>query len=150
MSIVGWYYLHENNELIYKASPDAIIDIRDSDFSRCAWPIDPSDRKGAWELLVESLALGAKPDRVAQLAATWHCTDEDADKYAEVIGVVIKQDGNTWCVHREDFVDIQSSPAGFGNNKLEAMADLAKQLGICGGHMWRSTFSDLVSVRGAR
>lgn len=146
MSTAGWYYLHQNNDLIYKPSPDAIVDIRDSDFAVCSWPLDTTDRKSAWELLVEAQALGANKNRIKELAGKWHCNDTDADKFAEVVGVVIKKDGNAWCAHRIDFVDLQSSPAGFGESKLEALSALASELGISGGHMWRSTFSDLVKV----
>lgn len=147
MSIVGWYYLHENGDLIYKPDADAISDIRDSDFSRCAWSVDPSNRKGAWEILIESLALGANPDRVVQLAEKWKCTDADAEIFAEVVGVIIVQDGNAWIAHRKDFIDLQSSPAGVGKNKLEAMANLAKDMGIQGGNFWRSTFSELLEIK---
>lgn len=146
MSANGWYYLHENGDLIYKPSPDAIVDIRDSDFAVCSWPIDVSSRLSAWELLVESLALGACKDRINELADKWHCNDQDADKFASVVGVEIERDGDQWCAHKSDFINLQESPAGFGNNKLEALADLAKELGLMGGHMWRSTFSDLVKV----
>ncbi|MEI7174712.1 hypothetical protein [Pectobacterium carotovorum] len=146
MSNNGWYYLHKNGDLIYKPSPDAIVDIRDSDFAVCSWPIDVKSRASAWELLVEALALGANPDRVSELAEKWKCSDDDADMFAKHIGIEIKKDGDQWCAHKEDFVDLQSSPSGFGDNKLSAMAGLAKQLGINGGHMWRSNFSDLVKV----
>ncbi|WP_312740494.1 hypothetical protein [Cedecea neteri] len=146
MSINGWYYLHQNGDLIYKPSPDAIVDIRDSDFAVCAWPIDVKDRKSAWELLVESLALGANKSRVKELAQKWNCNDSDADMFASVVGVVIKEDGNAWCAHKSDFIDLQVSPSGFGDSKLEALASLAESLGLTGGHIWRNTFSDLVKV----
>lgn len=144
MSIKGWYYLHQNGDLIYKPSPDAIVDIRDSDFAVCSWPIDATDRKTAWEILVEAAALGARESRISELAEKWGCNDQDADMFASVVGVVLKVDGNQWCAHRFDFVNLQESFAGFGDSKLLAMADLAKHLGIRGGHMWRSTFSDLI------
>ncbi|MBS0056913.1 MULTISPECIES: hypothetical protein [Yersinia] len=146
MSIIGWYYLHVNGELIYKPDPDAIADIRDSDLALCAWAIDPHNRKSAWELLVEAMALGANQSRIDELADKWKCNDTDADKFAEVVGVEIAKDRNSWCAHRKDFVNLQESPAGFGDNKLKAMADLAKTLGITSGHIWRSTFSDLAAV----
>ena len=146
MSTDGWYYLHENGDLIYKPSPDAIIDIRDSDLALCSWPLDKSNRKTAWEILVEAKALGASKQRIDELAEKWHCNDEDADMFAKVTGVELKLDGNAWCAHRKDFIDLQSSPAGFGENKLDAMSDLAKSLGLRGGHMWRSSFSDLTKV----
>lgn len=144
MSINGWYYLHQNNDLIYKPSPDAIADIRDSDFAVCSWPIDVTDRKSAWEILVEASALGANDSRINELAEKWNCNDQDADMFASVVGVEIEQDGNQWCAHRQDFINLQESPAGFGESKLLAMADLARHLGIRGGHMWRSSFSDLI------
>lgn len=145
MSINGWYYLHQNGDLIYKPSPDAIVDIRDSDFAVCSWPVDVSSRKLAWEMLVEAVALGAHESRISELAKKWNCDDEDADMFASVIGVDLEIDGNQWCAHRTDFVNLQESPAGFGESKLMAMADLARNLGISGGHMWRSSFSDLVN-----
>lgn len=146
MSKNGWYYLHENGDLIYKPSPDAIVDIRDSNFAVCSWPLDASDRKTGWEILVEALALGANDQRISEIAEKWQCNDVDADKFADVIGVKLKKDGDSWCAHKADFIDLQSSPAGFGENKLKAMASLAKNLGLKGGHMWRSTFSDLAKV----
>lgn len=146
MSISGWFYLHQNSDLIYKADPDAICDIRDSDFAVCSWPIDPADRKGAWELLIEAQALGADKQRIDELAEKWKCGDVDADTFARVVGVVLEKDGNEWCAHKQDFIDLQASPAGFGRSKLDAMADLAKGLGIRSGHMWRSSFSDLLKV----
>ena len=145
MSINGWYYLHQNGDLIYKPSPDAIVDIRDSDLAVCSWPVDVRSRKFAWEMLVEALALGALESRIFELAEKWNCNDEDADMFASVIGVDLEIDGNQWCAHRPDFVNLEESPAGFGESKLLAMADLARNLGIRGGHMWRSSFSDLVN-----
>lgn len=144
MSIQGWYYLHENGDLIYKSDPDSITDIRDSDFARCSWPFDARNRKGAWELLVEAQALGADKSRINKLAERWGCNDQDANMFAQLVGVEIEQDGNAWCAHKTDFINLQESPAGFGDNKLSAMAELAKALGLRGGHMWRATFSDLV------
>jgi hypothetical protein len=38
-------------------------------------------------------------------------------------------DGNQYMCHLEDFVDLQSSPAGFGFSKKEALMDLLEQLG---------------------
>lgn len=146
MSINGWYYLHQNGDLIYKPSPDSIVDIRESDFAVCSWPVDVSSRKNAWEILVESLALGAKKESVNELAEKWGCDDTDADMFSNVVGIVIKRDGNKWCAHKRDFVDLQASQAGFGVTKLEAFAALAKILGLKSGHIWRSTFSDLVKV----
>lgn len=147
MAIIGWYYLHENNELIYKPSSDAITDIRDSSFAVCSWPMDPESRLMGWNILVESFALGAKKSRIEELADKWSCDNDDAETYASHIGVNLSVDGNQFCATKIDFVNLQESPAGFGATKLEAMSELAKELGISGGHMWRSTFQDLVEVK---
>lgn len=147
MSIQGWYYLHENGDLIYKRDLDGTAaDIRDSDFARCMWPMDPSDRAGAWDIAIEGLALGARPARVKELAGKWGLTDADADEYARRAGITLELDGNAWCATGPGFEDLQQSPAGFGATKLEAMAELAKALEIRVGKMWRQTFRDRLRV----
>lgn len=145
MAIQGWYYLHENGSLIYKASPDAACDIRDSDFARAMWPMDVTDRAGAWNILVEASALSAKPERIKELAEKWNCDDADADNYANYLGISLQIDGNAWCATCSDFQNLQESPAGFGYTKLEAMAALCRDLGYTGGIMWNATFKDLCS-----
>jgi hypothetical protein len=145
--MIGWYYLHENGELIYKPRADAACDIRDSNLALTMWPMDPSDRAGAWAILVEGLALGARPSRVSELADTWHCNDIDADRYADHVGVSLKKDGDSWCATGPGFENLQESPAGFGDTKLEAMASLAKALGLRNGKMWRATFADLLNQK---
>jgi hypothetical protein len=37
-------------------------------------------------------------------------------------------DGDRWCATLADFIDLQSSPAGFGATRLEALANLLKCL----------------------
>ena len=72
MALEGWYYLHTNGSLIYKRElGETAADIRESDFARAMWPMDPTDRAGAWNVLVEALALGADAARVKELAAKW-------------------------------------------------------------------------------
>jgi hypothetical protein len=147
MSIQGWYYLHTNGDLIYKRDYDGTAaDIRESDFARSLWPMDPEDRAGAWRLLVEAKAAGAKPDRVTELAAKWGCTDDDGLIYAEHIGVKVQRDGNAWCATRRDFQDLQASSAGFGETVLEALSELAKNLKFVPSKMWGATFHDLVKA----
>lgn len=34
------------------------------------------------------------------------------------------KDGNQWCAVMPDFINLQESPAGFGNTQLEARSDL--------------------------
>lgn len=145
MSIIGWYYLHVNGELIYKPSPDAAEDIRESDLARHMWAVDVHNRASAWDILVEAWALGAKMDRIMELAAKWGCHDADADNYAARVGVTISLDGNMWCATGPGFVNVQESPAGFGDTKLEAMAELARELGMYPSKMWAPTFQGLLS-----
>ena len=38
------------------------------------------------------------------------------------------QDGNMWCCVHGDFVNLQESPAGFGNTPQEAMDALIKEI----------------------
>ena len=145
--LVGWYYLHTNGDLIFKRGlGETAADIRDSDFARCMWPMRPDDRAGAWDIAVEGLALGARKERVAELAAKWGLNDTDADEYARRAGITLELDGNAWCATGPGFEDLQQSPAGFGATKLEAMAELAKALEIHAGTMWRQTFRERLSV----
>lgn len=149
MSIQGYYYLHENGSLIYKRGVDAAVDIRDSDLARGLWPLDPNDRAGAWRILVEAGSCGADQARIAELAALWGCTDEDAAHYAEYVGCRLYMDGDAWCATRSDFENLQESPAGFGSTALEALTALAKELGYQPSTMWGATFADLLRLQAA-
>jgi hypothetical protein len=143
--ISGWYYLHTNGELIYKRDFDGTAaDLRESDFVRHFWPMDTTDRSNAWDILVEASALGANLKRIAQLEAQWQCDDEDAQHYVKYLGCRLFKDGTAWCATRKDFIDLGSSPAGFGDTALEAFADLAKHLGFHAAKMWGAKFSDLL------
>lgn len=142
----GWYYLHTNGELLYKRElGGTAADIRESDFARALWPCDPTDRAGAWRILVEALAAGAHASRVAELAAKWGCTDADAVQYAKHLGARLSRDGDQWCATRGDFVNIQESPAGFGPDALHAFAALAMALGYRPQKLWGASFADLVT-----
>lgn len=146
MSISGWYYLHENGDLIFKKDyPGVAADIRESDFAIGLWPVDSSDREGAWNILVEGLAAGANYGRIQELADKWKCTDTDAENYASRVGVILHIDGDQYCAKRFDFQNIQDSPVGFGNTALEAMAGLCKELGYRPAKMWGSSFKDLLA-----
>ena len=71
----GWYYLHQNGELIYKQDLDGIeADIRESPFAVALWPCNTSNRAHAWRILVEGLAAGAHKDRIMELAQKWECS----------------------------------------------------------------------------
>lgn len=145
MSINGWYYLHENGELIYKPRPEAAADIRESDFARAMWPVDARDRASGWTIIVEGLAAGANASRVFGLATKWGCTDEDAQVYAERVGAKLFKDGAKWCATAPDFVNLHESPAGFGHHAYEALAWLCKALGYKPSKMWGDTFAGLLA-----
>lgn len=150
MSIIGWYYLHVNGELIYKRDLDGTAaDIRESDLARGLWPMDPQDREGAWRIVIEAGAAGAKPERIKELAAKWQCDDEDAEIFAKHMGMRLYRDGNQWCATRADFENLQESTAGFGGTALDAFIDLAKSLGYKPSKMWGAIFRDLVKVKEA-
>lgn len=141
-----WYYLHENGELICKKDLDGIVqDFRESDFVRAFWQIrDESSREDAWTILVEAMALKSDKERLKQLAKKWDCDDEDAQIYARRVGVKLFIDGDTKCAAKTGFIDLQSSPCGFGETYLEAMADLCHRLGFKDGKMWNKTFAQLL------
>lgn len=150
MALIGWYYLHENGLLIYKRElGGTAADIRESTFARAMWPLDPEDRAGAWRIVVEGLAAGANKERVEELATLWHCNDADADNYAGHLGISIERDGNAWMAVPPWFENLQESPAGFGDTKLEAMAALCKEIGYLPSKMWGATFADLLKPKAA-
>ena len=141
--IEGYYYLHTNGSLIYKVGTECVADIRDSDFARCLWPCDPTDRAGAWMMLSEALAIGANPARVNELAGKWGCDDKDAERFAQYICVTLEMDGGAWCAKFENFTCLQESPAGFGDSALEAFASLCKAANVHRGKLWGATFADI-------
>lgn len=141
----GWYYLHQNGDLIYKRElGETAADIRESPFAIGLWPVEPSDRGGAWSILIEALSAGAKKERIFELAEKWKCTNDDAKMYAERYGASLFMDGTAFCATRKDFMDLQESPAGFGGSYLEAMADLCRQLGYKPSKMWGNSFPNLL------
>lgn len=146
----GWFYLHTNGDLIYKRDLDGTqADLAESPFVRSVWPMDARNRLTAWDMLVESSALGADATRIAELASKWGCHDTDAVEYAKRAGVILTRDGSQWCATRRDFVDLQTSPAGFGASCLDAMGALCRDLGFSGRRMWSPTFRDLVQAEAA-
>ncbi len=152
--IQGYYYLHENGDLIYKNGSDAILDIRDSDLCHSAWAWT-GERQCAWQICVESLSLienlrGTEEAkrlkaRVNELAEKWGLTDSDAEQYAEFIGIKLGIDGNQKTATKTDFINLQESPCGFGDSNLYAMASLCHELEYRGGKMWNTTFQDLLN-----
>lgn len=77
----GYYYLHsESKDLIYK--PEICVqsdpEYFNSPFVQKVWHIDISDRSNAWTIVLESLALGARVERVKELAEKWGCDYNDS------------------------------------------------------------------------
>lgn len=123
--IDGWYYLHTNGALIFKRFP--FRPDPESPFVRRIWPVCSSDRGVAWIMLIEALSLGANREIVMGLAARWGCIDEDAVEFVlRFDRLRLFKDGDQWCATYDDFVDLQESPAGFGDTALEALAALPK------------------------
>lgn len=40
--------------------------------------------------------------------------------------VILTMDGNKWCAHRPDFINLQESLAGFGDTEIDAIHELLK------------------------
>jgi hypothetical protein len=119
----GYYYLHENGDLIWKKlKPEQEA----GSFVKKVWAVDETDRGCAWIIAIEALALGARKERIQELATKWGLTDEDAQEFAMRTGLNLFRDGNQWCATFSDFINLQESQAGFGDTALDAFADLAK------------------------
>lgn len=147
--IDGYYYLHENKDLIYKKKLDdgMVADFRESDFVTMFWAIDLQDRECFWSFLVEALASGANKERVFEIAVKARCTEEDAQVYAQRLDISLLPDGNAMGAMRKidyETSNIQESPCGFGDNSLEALANFAINLGYKPQKMWGSSFRELV------
>ena len=142
--IDGYMYLHTNGDLIYKKAFDGVeADLRESGFVRMFWPIDIQQRYDAWRCLVEAKALGANESRIDELAKKWGCHDDDADNFANCLGLQLFIDGASWCAVRADFVNLAESPAGFGDSCLDAISELLNALGFKPCKTWGHTIKDL-------
>jgi hypothetical protein len=75
-----YYYLHTNGDLIAKnpSVVDSDACYFDSPFVKKVWKINLTDRKDAWKLVLEALALGCRIDRANELAHKWNLTFEDS------------------------------------------------------------------------
>jgi hypothetical protein len=128
----GWFYLHVNGDLIYKSAyTHNESDFSGSPFCKKYWPVDAKNKDDVWKVMIEALAAGARKERIKELSIKWHCTNEEAEKYAEKVGLDLGMDGDAFYARAKspDFVDMQESPCGFGDSYLEAMADLHNQVG---------------------
>lgn len=143
MKAEGFYYLHENKELIYKRADDGTeADFRESPFVVAFWPVWKESRESAWRTLVEGLAAGASKDTVARLAAVWSCNDVDGQRYASRIGVTIRRHGEGW------IASVPSNRSEVAPSVLEALAQLCASMGyqpskVVGGD--NPSFRDLIN-----
>ena len=72
-----FYYLHSTTkDLIFKRfRPED-----DSDFVEKTWAVDTKDRACAWTIVLEALSMGARIERVKELAEKWKLTQEDFEE----------------------------------------------------------------------
>lgn len=147
MTIDGYMLLYKKDgHLGYQKGSEYVADYREDDEVKMLWPIILSDRYSVWRCLVEAKAIGASNERINELAEKWACTDDDAQKFADCLGLQRSLDGNAWCATRADFNDLQTSPAGFGETCLEAIAGLLKELNFAPCKTWGHTIKDLCQV----
>jgi hypothetical protein len=122
----GWCYLHTNGDLIFKRTKP---EIEYGGFVRRVWPLDVINRMTCWFIVVEAKAMGAREQRILELANKWGCTDEDAHEFTKRLKLLLERDGSSWCCKFQDFVNLQESPAGFGDTCIEAIANLIVEAG---------------------
>lgn len=120
MSEQGWYYLHENGDLIFKRYEP---EIEAGGFVKRVWALDVSDRAGAWRILLEAAANGAMLSRLIELARKWDVTPQDLPNYMGHAGVeevnaerkrgMVRLASEVWRVDLEALFDaIQATPKG--------------------------------------
>ena len=78
-----YYYLHTNGDIIGK--PHIVVDSDpsyfDSPFVKHHWRVDITNRADAWTVAIEALALGARLERILELAKKWKLTREDLPEF---------------------------------------------------------------------
>lgn len=80
MEKTWYYYLHTDGNIIGK-NPIVVDDDPEyfqSDFVVKVWLINLTDRKDAWTLILEALALGGNKERIKELIDKWGCDLNDA------------------------------------------------------------------------
>lgn len=150
--IEGYYYLHENKSMIFKRNLDdgTYADIIDSDFCKALWSIDPENREHAWNICVEGLASGADRKRIMELAEKWYCDEEDAQIYADRMGISLTKDGDAWIATREKDKKIKDNSVlifGHGETVIDAMSNLIKHLGYKPSKLWGHNVKSIVNLK---
>lgn len=77
-----YYYLHINGDLLGK-NPVAYNndDFAENPFVKEFWLVDTENRADAWILVIEALALGARTERIKELANKWGLTAKDLKEF---------------------------------------------------------------------
>lgn len=75
-----YYYLHTNGDLIGKnpVVVDSDASYFDSQFVKKVWKIDTENRDTLWTLMLEALALGARINRIKEIAEKQGCDKADS------------------------------------------------------------------------
>lgn len=125
MGIVGWYYFHENKDLIFKREKP---EMESGGFVKRVWPFDPEDRAGAYCILIEAAVMDAQPHRLGELLEKWQVTDDDCLIAAGYYCMLLVQNGprdswEKWAVRWAD----KDTPVGYGPTAFRAMVDLVRQ-----------------------
>lgn len=73
-----YYYLHTNGDLIGKNPVVVDGGYFDGPFVQKVWKIDTDERDTLWTLMLEALAMGARVDRVREIAEKNKCDKGDS------------------------------------------------------------------------
>ena len=136
MSESWFYYLHTNGDLIAKRfRPES-----DSTFVQRVWCLDLADRGAGFILLIEAAAMGARMNRVIELAKKWGMDGDDGFEFCERAGFVCTKTeteaGEGIEVHHKE--DDETRTRGFGSTPLLALVSYVKA----------GDFADLASKEG--
>jgi len=80
-----YYYLHTNGDLIGKnpVIVESDNEYFNSPFVQKVWNIDLEDRGSIWDFVLEALTIGARLDRIKELAEKWKLNYEDSKEYIQ-------------------------------------------------------------------
>jgi hypothetical protein len=125
MSLIGYFYLHENKDIIFKREkPEMEI----GGFVKRVWPFDPEDRAGAYCILIEAAVMDVKPERLETLLEKWQITDDDCLIAAGYYSMLLFQNAprglwNKWAVRWAE----HDTPIGYGPTAFLSMVDLVRR-----------------------
>ena len=122
-----YYYLHANGDLIHKSKHCDISDFEESPFVKKWWIVDLEDRVDVYNMLIHASMLGIRKERLEGLIEHWGITNEDAPNYLKRMGLMYRMDGDSYCVHGNNFINLQESNAGFGDTLFEAICEFMKE-----------------------